>query len=157
MEHPKNRAGKQLKHAGKSVGINFTGLTDRRPNTILFHATMEMLQESVSNKSVTAFHEAVFEEYFTLGIFPDQDGLLKAAQNMTTDDKNDVYKAIEELYQNDAVLQEYSEKVKYDAWQESARGVTGVPFFEFNGQPAFSGAQSVSAFASCLSAAVEQE
>lgn len=149
---PESRVGHQLKHAGKSVGINFTGLTDRTPNTILFHATMAALEEDtfVSKTSVTAFHEAVFEGYFTLGIFPDKEGLLKAARNMTTDDKEQVYKTIEDLYKDEARLNEYSEQVKYEAWQESSRGVTGVPFFEFNGHPAFSGAQSVSAFAKYL-------
>jgi predicted DsbA family dithiol-disulfide isomerase len=42
---PESRTGQQLKHAGKSVGIDFTGLTDRTPNTILFHATIKMLQD----------------------------------------------------------------------------------------------------------------
>lgn len=155
---PQSRVGLQLKHAGHSVGIDFTGLTDRTPNTVLFHATMAMLQEneSVSTKSVTAFHEAVFEAYFTLGVFPDQDGILKATQNMTTDDKEKVYKAIEELYQDSSRLREYSEQVKYEAWQESARGVSGVPCFEFNGEPAFSGAQPVSTFAKYLNAAAAE-
>ena len=157
---PESRAGQQLKHAGKSVGIDFTGLTDKTPNTILFHATIQMLQEhpSISKESVTAFHEAVFEAYFTLGIFPNQDGLLKAARNMKgSDDKQAIYKAMEELYSDGQRLYDYSEQVKYEAREESARGVTGVPFFEFNGRPAFSGAQSVSTFASHLRAAAKEK
>jgi len=155
---PESRAGQQLKNAGKAVGINFTGLTDRTPSTVLFHATMEMLQENrtVSKESVTLFHEAVFEGYFTLGIFPDKDGLLKAARNMSDGDEDAVYRAIEDLFQDDARLYDYSETVKGEAFEESARGVTGVPFFAFNGRPAFSGAQPVPTFASYLSAALKE-
>lgn len=154
---PESRVGHQLKYAGKSVGIDFTGLTDRTPNTVLFHATIKMLQEnpSVSKESVTMFHEAVFEGYFTLGILPDENGILKAARNMTGGDKDVVYKAIEDLYQDEGRLYDYSETVKGEAFEQSARGVTGVPFFEFNGRPAFSGAQTVSTFSSHLRAAVE--
>lgn len=149
---PESRAGQQLKHAGKSVGIDFTGLTDRTPNTILFHATIKMLQDhpSISKESVTTFHEAVFEAYFTGGIFPDKDGVLKATRNMKGKDKEEVYAAIDEFYNDGERLYDYSEQVKYEAQEGSARGVTGVPFFEFNGRPAFSGAQSISTFASHL-------
>lgn len=114
---PETRVGKHLKLAGKDVGIDFTGLTDRTPNTVLFHATLKMLQEhpSISNESVTLFHEAVFEAYFTLGIFPDQNGLLRAARNMVGNDKEAVFIAMEELYHDDARLEDYSEQVKYEA------------------------------------------
>jgi predicted DsbA family dithiol-disulfide isomerase len=118
-----------------------------------------MLQDhpSISKESVTTFHEAVFEAYFTGGIFPDKDGVLKATRNMKGKDKEEVYAAIDEFYNDGERLYDYSEQVKYEAQEGSARGVTGVPFFEFNGRPAFSGAQSISTFARHLVNATGKE
>ena len=42
------------------------------------------------------------------------------------------------------------QQVAYEARQASRRGVSGVPFFEFNGEPAFSGAQEVATFEAYL-------
>mgnify|MGYP005843129761 CR=1 FL=1 len=84
---PQSRVGSRLRAKGEEVGINFTGLTDRTPNTTLFHAVIKYLEDEMKmdTKDVTAFHEAVFEGYVTLGIFPNRDGVLmcaKAASNI---------------------------------------------------------------------------
>jgi len=44
---PASRVPHHLKQAGRSVGIDFTSLTDRTPNTEVFHATIKFLQDDV--------------------------------------------------------------------------------------------------------------
>jgi predicted DsbA family dithiol-disulfide isomerase len=144
---PESRAGSRLKLAGASVGIDFTGLTDRTPNTALFHATLKYLQDTlhIDSRTVTEFHEAVFEGYFTLGVFPDQTGLLKAAGKLKDPI---VYESVAQLYQKDdnTCLPDLLNEVAKEATEASRRGISGVPAFAFNGQDAFSGAQPVDTF-----------
>jgi predicted DsbA family dithiol-disulfide isomerase len=144
---PASRAGSRLKQAGESVGIDFTGLTDRTPNTALFHATLKYLQETlkIDPRTVTEFHEAVFEGYFTLGVFPDQNGILKAAGKVKDPI---VYESVAQLYQKDhtTFLPDLLEEVAKEAMEASRRGISGVPTFAFDGQEAFSGAQPVDTF-----------
>ncbi|KAL3919956.1 MAG: hypothetical protein SGILL_003496 [Bacillariaceae sp.] len=152
---PASRVGSHLKSQGRAEGIDFTGLTDRTPNTSLFHATIAYLQDDlkVDSDVVTEFHEAVFEAYFTLGIFPDQDGLLTAAKKV----KDPVVAGhIQDLYANPALLSQLKSKVQEEARMAAARGIDGVPTFSFGGKPAFSGAQSVSTFSHFLEEYAEQ-
>jgi predicted DsbA family dithiol-disulfide isomerase len=153
---PASRVGKGMQQAGGSVGINFTGLTDRTPNTALFHATLKFLQDNkkMNAETVTEFHEAVFEGYFTLGVFPDQDGLLKAAGKVK-DPK--VYEYVAQLYQNPAELAQLHNEVTYEANEESNRGVSGVPTFAFNDHVVFSGAQPVDTFVRHLQNFAEEQ
>jgi len=140
---PSNRVPVRLREAGESVGINFTGLADRTPNTILFHAIMKMLLE---NKiAQTPFQEQVFDAYFTKGIFPDRDALFECAK------RAGVEESVEHLlFEDPGQLQELRKEVMREAQDASYRGVSSVPFFEFNGDPAFSGAQEVQTFVKYL-------
>jgi hypothetical protein len=76
--------GNHLKWAGLDVGIDFTsGLPDPTPSTLLFHSVMKMLQQDgCSHQLATSFHEAVFNGYFTLGIYHDKQGLLTVARKL---------------------------------------------------------------------------
>ena len=82
-----------------------------------------------------------------MGVFPDRNGLLEAARKV-----NDprLIERIDKLYKNDERLAELKQEICKEAVEASRRGVTGVPSFEFNGQPAFSGAQSVEMFTNYL-------
>ena len=144
---PESRVGSRLRQAGESVGINFTGLTDRTPNTTLFHATLKHLQDNIKLPSdvVTSFHESVFEGYFTLGAYPDENGLLKAAAKTPY---KEVYGHVESLYSDEMndTLQGLLREVADEAFDASRAGVSGVPSFAFNGHAAFSGAQPVDTF-----------
>jgi predicted DsbA family dithiol-disulfide isomerase len=166
---PAKRVGSHLRVAGQSVGVDFTGLTDRVPNTALFHATVHHLQENAKKLNlswdvITAFHESVFEGYFTLGIFPDEQGILQAAKSSIKYDKNDtagasatnriVVEAIESLYKDQYQLYKLKDFVKEEALIASYhKDIRGVPTFAFNGEIAFSGAQPVPAFMEALRAA----
>ena len=155
---PQSRVGTHLRHAGESVGINFTGLTDRTPNTILFHATMKYLQDELKNVDANnnalanAFQEEAFNGYFTLGEFPDQDGLLKAAKRVGNET---LYEKVKALYDGDkeaTLLDKLRKEVVEEAMVASRMGISGVPSFTFGNErrPAFSGAQSTNVFAQYL-------
>jgi predicted DsbA family dithiol-disulfide isomerase len=149
---PASRVGRHLKKAGEDVGINFTGLTDRTPNTSLFHAVMKYLQDDVkvNPTKVTAFHEAVFEGYFTLGEFPDQSGILKAASRVKDEDPESIVTSLEALFQNTEKLDGLKHEVHREAREASRRGISGVPTFAINRQTLFSGAQPVEVFEKVL-------
>ncbi|CAB9515241.1 DSBA-like thioredoxin domain [Seminavis robusta] len=148
---PASRVGRHLKMAGQSVGIDFTGLTDRTPNTTLFHAVMKYLQDDLkmSPKDATAYHEAVFEGYFTLGEFPDQKGLLKAASRVPNHSES-LTKCIAGLFQDSQKLVALKDDVRKEAYEASRRGISGVPSFAVNGKTLFSGAQPVEVFEEVL-------
>lgn len=151
---PTSRVPQGLKQAGAAVGIDFTGLTDRTPNTIDFHATMKYLLDH-SKLHQTPFQEAVFEGYFTKGVFPDAKGLMESAKQVGVSDH------VQTLWESQELLQDYRQQVQQEAGDASRRGVHGVPSFAFNGGPeAFSGAQDVETFVKYLkqhAAATTQE
>ena len=76
MQKPPNtpdnpRVGRHLKTAGEAVRINFTGLTDRSPNTLVSHALLEYALEKHGQKKQNEVQEALFQGYFTDGVYPD--------------------------------------------------------------------------------------
>jgi predicted DsbA family dithiol-disulfide isomerase len=165
---PAKRVGDRLKAAGQSVGIDFTGLTDRVPNTALFHATLHYLQENTTElqlswEAITAVHESIFDGYFTTGIFPDEQGMLQAVQTSfvkyykTNDSakaatvQNQMIEAIAGLYKDQYQLYKLKDVVRQEALEASYhKEIRGVPTFAFNGEIAFSGAQPVSVFVDAL-------
>jgi predicted DsbA family dithiol-disulfide isomerase len=143
---PDSRVPYHLKKAGISARINFTGLTNRIPNTALFHATMKCLQDcQFDSEDVTAFQEATFMEYFTLGVFPDKKGLLVASKKVGNPD---VLATVERLFDDDEQLSRLRSEVAREANEASRRGISGVPSFAFGEEsvPAFSGAQPTEVF-----------
>jgi predicted DsbA family dithiol-disulfide isomerase len=148
---PASRVGSHLKDAGASVGINFTGLTDRTPNTELFHATMQRILELDGMRLQTSFQEAVFDAYFTRGVFPDEVALLDLAEQVG------VQETVKALYKNPDKLGKLKKAIVCEAQAASRRGITGVPAFSFNGEPAFSGAKDVGTFVKYLQHYSHQE
>eukprot|EP00633_Aureoumbra_lagunensis_P008219 CAMPEP_0197304904 /NCGR_PEP_ID=MMETSP0891-20130614/540_1 /TAXON_ID=44058 ORGANISM="Aureoumbra lagunensis, Strain CCMP1510" /NCGR_SAMPLE_ID=MMETSP0891 /ASSEMBLY_ACC=CAM_ASM_000534 /LENGTH=168 /DNA_ID=CAMNT_0042785283 /DNA_START=198 /DNA_END=705 /DNA_ORIENTATION=- len=144
---PSSRVGAHLKSAGEAAGINFTGKCDRTPNTSLFHASMSYLQVKAENGEIdkgipNQFQEEAFLSYFTYGEFPDQAGLLKAAERANA--------PLDPLFQNPQLLRQYADQASQEAMQHHLNGISGIPFFFFNEKPAFSGARPVDDFMSVL-------
>jgi predicted DsbA family dithiol-disulfide isomerase len=141
---PDSRVPAHLKAAGKRVGIVFSGLTDRTPNTIDFHATMKFLLDKDIDQ--TPFQESVFDAYFTKGNFPDRPEMLKCAQLVGIADQ------VKTLYGEQRIMEMYRNEVTAEAKGASLRGVRGVPSFSFGDdtRPAFSGAQDVDTFIAYL-------
>jgi predicted DsbA family dithiol-disulfide isomerase len=97
------------------------------------------LEENGGEKQ-TEFQEAIFDLYFTKGIFLDAQAMTSAAQQVG------VGKTVAPFLADDARVHQVRQQVAREAQGASRRGISGVPFFEFNGEPAFSGAQSSDTF-----------
>lgn len=135
------RVGARMRQVGESVGINFTGKCDRSPNTLLTHVLMAHAAKTLDSNNELA--EAMFRGYFTDGVFPDRDNLVKAAAaaGMDADAARQV------LTDDAAILAVQNELATWRSYTSS------VPMFIVNGVPAFSGAQEKEAFVQAFDAA----
>mmetsp|Transcript_19067 Transcript_19067/g.44656 ORF Transcript_19067/g.44656 Transcript_19067/m.44656 type:complete len:161 (+) Transcript_19067:172-654(+) len=131
------RVGAHMNRQGHSVGIDFTGKCDRTPNTLLGHALLEYALEKGGAAVQNDLAERIFKMYYTDGIFPDATNLSTVGQACGLEKA-----AIEAVLSDDERL----EKVQVAIQQNRRKISSGVPFFVFNGQPAFSGAQDPSTF-----------
>jgi len=131
------RVGPRLKSAGTSVGIDFTGASDRAPNTLLCHALLEFALKKHGSVKQNEVAERLFKMYFTDGIFPDAKNLSVVGQECGLE-KSEIDLALNDPEK----LGEIKKSIRYNSG--SVR--SGVPFFVFNGQPAFSGAQDPATF-----------
>ena len=134
---PQNpRVGARMKAAGQQVNIDFTGKCDRTPNTLLSHMLLSYCEKEKGFEAQNELQERLFQAYFTDGIFLDQNALLNIAETIGLDKEN-----AKIALQSDVLKQEViKEASKY------AGSTSGVPFFLFNGRPAFSGAQDPQTF-----------
>lgn len=130
------RVGARMKAAGQQVGIDFTGKCDRTPNTTLAHCLLSYCEKEKGSFVQNQLQEALFNAYFTDGIFLDEAGLVEVAASVgLTEEETRRAMNIETLKAQ--VIQEAS---------GNSKSTSGVPFFFFNGQPAFSGAQDPQTF-----------
>ena len=107
---------------------------------------MKMLQKvkhaaEVAPDKQNALQEVLFRHYFTDGLFPDGENLAAAAHEVGLD---------ADAARKAAESEENQSAVAAEARQISRAGVSGVPFFFVNGEPAFSGAQPPAVFKSLL-------
>lgn len=135
---PERRASPKLKEAGRAAGIAFTGLTDRYPNSAVFHTLMSYVLENDGAAVQHALADVAFRHYFTDGKYPNADNLRAAAIEAKVSDPDAALKYAFET-RNQA-------PVKIEAQQYSRQGVRGVPFFLINGKAAGSGAMAPSSF-----------
>jgi len=133
----RHQVGQRLRDAGQPVGIDFTGLTDRFPNTMKAHCLLTYALESGGPQVQNQLQEVLFRHYFTDGKYPDVKNLVEAAQEVGLP-ADDAKRALEEG--------QFEAQVRREVSQVSG-AVTGVPYFIINGKPAFSGAQGPDAFA----------
>jgi len=126
------RVGGRLKAAGAAAGVDFTGKTDRSPNAIKAHTLAKYFEGESQQDSLM---NVMFRHYFTDGKYPDSANLREAAVEVgVTGTELDEAIAFMEDNQN-------QKAVRSEASNYSANGISGVPYFFFNEQPAFSGAQ----------------
>mmetsp|Transcript_30715 Transcript_30715/g.71034 ORF Transcript_30715/g.71034 Transcript_30715/m.71034 type:complete len:140 (-) Transcript_30715:363-782(-) len=134
-----------MKQAGAAVGIDFTGKCDRAPNSVGAHTLIKFLEGKPGQNQLA---EILFRQYFTDGLYPDNENLRAAAEELLEgEDSPDL-----DLDAAMAFVESANERkaVQAEAADYSMRGVSGVPFFIFNGQPQFSGAQPVATFKRAL-------
>lgn len=138
---PGRRVSPRLKAVGESVGIRFTGATDRYPNSLLAHVAMDYAlrleeQGNVPRGTQNALMEALFAGYFTHGVYPDASNIGDMADAVGID-KSGMLKELKQCRHASGT----AERVQREAKNASNMGVSGVPFFIINGAKAFSGAQ----------------
>jgi predicted DsbA family dithiol-disulfide isomerase len=125
-----------MKEAGASVGINFTGKTDRAPNTLAAHALSEYAGRQEADKGEEGLQdrlmEVLFRQYFTDGVYPDSAGLRAAAAEVGLD----VAAATAYFEDEDNWAEVRSADRNY-----KQGGIISVPYFMVNGAGVFSGAR----------------
>ena len=131
-----------MKSGGLAVGIDFTGLCDRYPNTLLAHCLLKYADDEAGAAVQDKLSEILFRHYFTDGLYPDETNLRKAAAEAGL---ADIEAAMKYVGSDEA-----QQAVKAEAAGFSRSGIHGVPFFIINGQPAFSGAQPPEQFCKVL-------
>jgi len=129
--------GRRLKSAGEAVGIDFTGKTDRSPNTLVAHALLDYALEKGGPKKQNEVQEALFRAYFTEGVYPDVENMKSVGLSCGLDEKE-----VEDALTNETVLK----KVRREVHKNYNIVDGGVPFFVVNGQRIFSGAQNPDRF-----------
>jgi len=144
-----SRVNPRLGQAGRRVGIDFTGLTDRAPNTLASHVALHYAAEEGGAAAQNELQELLFKAYFTDGVFLDAKNVAELAGKV---EGLTVEGALEAV--NDENL---TARVKLLAGQLSRNGITGVPFFFINQRPAFSGAQPPAAFEAAFAAALQKD
>jgi len=131
------RVGQRMKAAGMAVGIDFTGKTDRSPNTLVSHTLLEYTLEKYGVEKQNEVQEALFRGYFTDGIYPDVAGAASIAASCGLDE-DEVKLALTDVNLRSKVWKEVEKNYhKVDG---------GVPTFIINGRRAFSGAQDPETF-----------
>jgi predicted DsbA family dithiol-disulfide isomerase len=131
------RVGYRMKQIGLDVGIDFTGKCGRSPNTMLAHCLMDFALTIDGPKKQNELQEVIFNAYFTLGIYPDLENLLKLASQVNLSTAS---------AKKHIMNPEVQKKVAEEARGYSKQGVHGVPYFYLNGEALFSGAQEVAKF-----------
>lgn len=132
-----SRVPERLKAVGASVGIDFSGLTDRYPNSTKAHTLLSFAEKDAGRAVQNTLQEILFRHYFTDGKYPDEANLRDAA----TEAGLDVDRAMAAVV--DPAMQD---EVRAEAEKNSRSGITGVPYFFINGQSFGSGAQPPEAF-----------
>lgn len=139
---PTKRTSMRLLEAGMKAGINFTGKTDRYPNTTLAHTLMSYTLEKDGAEIQSKLAEIVFRHYFTDGKYPNHQHLLEAAMEAGVSDPTAAL-----AY---AAVESNQKPILDEARSYSSGGVSGVPFFFINEKPSGSGAMSSSSFKELL-------
>lgn len=129
------RVSTHLKKAGNDVGIEFTGKSEKYPNTVKAHVLLEMVTNNPEMQNQLV--ECLFKAYFTDGsVFEDND-LLDIAESVGLA-RSEAESTIQDISKQQDILQ------ISNSWQE--KGVTGVPAFFMNNHMTFTGAQEKDCF-----------
>mmetsp|Transcript_39665 Transcript_39665/g.55078 ORF Transcript_39665/g.55078 Transcript_39665/m.55078 type:complete len:158 (-) Transcript_39665:263-736(-) len=140
------RVGARLKSAGQAVDIDFTGKTDRSPNTVRAHVVLDFALNKHGWVKQNILQEILFRNYFTDGIYPSDQALVLAAKEAGL--PSEEFESL--LAQGEA---KHSDIYSADS-KVKQKGVHGVPYFYFNNTDfGLSGAQDpntfIEAFAKC--------
>lgn len=130
----------RVQEAGAKVGLDYTHLCRKVPNTLLAHSLISWAGETSSKQSEVA--EIVFRQYHTDGQYPDIDSLVSAAEEAGLD-KDAARAAITSVERQEATANEV---------RTNAR-VGGVPHMVINGEAVIHGAQPTAVILQALTQA----
>lgn len=137
----------QVGEQAKMVGLDFVFDTMKPGNTLAAHR-LTKYAKSVGKEEEMVNH--LLYSYFTLSIdISDEEAILEVADKIGLD----VNQAKDVLEDNNA----YKQEVMEDLSKAQSLGITGVPFFVFNGKYAISGAQPLETFMQALEKVAEEE
>jgi predicted DsbA family dithiol-disulfide isomerase len=139
------RVGARMKQAGQSVGIDFTGKCDRSPNTLYAHTLLAYVADKHGFAAQNKVQERLFQAYFTDGHYPSIDNLCTLVAEVQDIDPPVDVPALRRVFEEAELEKTVAQEVR-----QNSKVANGVPFFYFNGKPAFSGAQPPAAFAECF-------
>lgn len=122
---------------GRAVGVDMTGNVTRVPNTRLSHILLEWAYEQCAAKQHN-LKELIFQAYYAKDIYlGDVDNLVSLATQAGYDGQA----------ARTHLLSGKGESAVVEKSNAAKRaGVSGIPYFIINGQPAFSGAQDPAVF-----------
>ncbi|KAB8139307.1 DsbA family oxidoreductase [Gracilibacillus oryzae] len=136
----------QLGEQAKSVGLEFVFDTMKPTNTFNTHRLAKFAK---SEGKEAQFVSEMLHQYFTLSAdISDRDTLLTICEDLQLDAE----KARQVLENTDL----FAEEVRQDQEEAQNLGITGVPFFVFNGKYAISGAQPIETFMNALDKIAEE-
>jgi hypothetical protein len=134
---------------------SFTGKTDRSPNSSRAHALVKFFEGGKQGKSGVQdkLMDVIFRHYFTDGLYPDATNLTAALREALQSSEpeggeKEAEESTESLVARAVAFMEDPKSqaaVRAEAASYSRGGVSGVPYFFFEGQPGFSGAQPTAA------------
>jgi predicted DsbA family dithiol-disulfide isomerase len=120
----------RVSEAGARAGVDFRwDLVERSPNSMLAHQLLSLAPAERKSALATAIYDAYFEHGQDIG---DLDTLVDLAGAAGLD---------REAFRGRLAAGEGAAEVRSIARQVSQHGITGVPFFIFDGRLALSGAQ----------------
>jgi len=133
------------RRAGERVGLNFNfEAITRAPNTTLSHQLIALTPEAHKVAVIDAIYKAYFEDAKDIGRL---DVLIDIAREIGLDAAD---------LETRLAAGEMHEEILTEAHDAHGMGITGVPFFIFNGLYAMSGAQPPAAFTNVLQQIVER-
>mmetsp|Transcript_41120 Transcript_41120/g.96091 ORF Transcript_41120/g.96091 Transcript_41120/m.96091 type:complete len:178 (+) Transcript_41120:158-691(+) len=133
------RVNSRLKAIGESVGIDFTGKCDVRPNSLLAHCLATVADQEGKGDHL---QEVLFRNYFTDGVdLCKKENLLRAAHEVGLNMAASAA-VLEDMEVRQTVLKEDQK------WK--SQNIHGVPFFIFNGKTSCSGAQDAKSLIQCM-------
>lgn len=162
---PESRVSDDLREAAAAVGLSITGLCNRTPDAKLFHACIEHLQNvikegnskavaddeslddspSLTQADLVEFYENVCEGYHTMGIYPDEEGLLMMA--MRCEKKDLILPSLRKLFGDNMQLMQLKDQVHEKAMESIREGILSVPHYKFDKKKTLLGAQPLETFA----------
>ena len=131
-----------IEKMAKDVNLDMKFATVKNTNTFDAHRLMKFAETNYEDSIVDALNFSLFTAYFAKNeSLSDRKLLLKLAEDAGLDatQSNEVLNS--DLYAND---------VRYDEQEAKERGVTGVPFFVFDGEFAVPGAVGTEDFKKAL-------